>query len=315
MAVYSISDLIGHRSQSRAHVVPRTADSKQVLINMPEKESVTTWRIALLEKYGIGSANPKARRALAMAFTLRNSIRFKRPMRFGIDRDGEWSLWQPGAAIYSPTFFDMPLEAIEAQVSDHWLWARGLDAGGVVIDVGAGVGDEAIVLSRLVGPTGRVLAIEAHPRTFRCLEKTVRHSKLAIVTPLQLAIAEAEGELSISDGDNHLANTVVANGNVKVRARPLDAIVAEQGIDRIDLIKINIEGAETAALQGMPRALAMARQVVVSCHDFLADEGGDASTRTYETVIAQLRAAGFELQLRPGDPRPWVRYYVYATRA
>jgi hypothetical protein len=62
----------------------------------------------------------------------------------------------------------------------------------------------------------------------------------------------------------------------------------------------------------MPETLRTARRVVVSCHDFVADDGGDPAMRTYEDVEAILRATGRRLSGRPDDPRPWVRCYVYA---
>ena len=43
--------------------------------------------------------------------------------------------------------------------------------GDTVVDVGAGMGDDTLVFSRMVGPSGRVFSFEAHPDTFRCLQK------------------------------------------------------------------------------------------------------------------------------------------------
>jgi FkbM family methyltransferase len=268
----------------------------------------------ILTTFAGPSSSTASRRAVALALTLRHSALHRRSMRYSIDMDGDWVLQQSGATIHSPTLYETPLSVIEAQVGDQWLWARSIKPGSIVVDVGAGVGDEVVVLSKLVGPKGRVIAIEAHPKTFRCLQKTIADSKLTNVEALQLAVSDAEGELRISDGDNHLANAVGAQGDIRVRARTLDAILADLDVAAVALIKINIEGAETAALRGMPKTLAATDQVVVSCHDFLADQGGDSHMRTQQDVLAILRSHRFEIRQRPDDSRPWVRYFVHGLR-
>jgi FkbM family methyltransferase len=58
--------------------------------------------------------------------------------------------------------------------------------------VGAGIGIESILYSRAVGANGRVIAIEAHPRTYACLVKTCEYSSLTNVTPLNIALVDRE---------------------------------------------------------------------------------------------------------------------------
>jgi hypothetical protein len=77
---------------------------------------------------------------------------------------------------------------------------------------------------------------------------------------------------------------------------------------------MNIEGAELVALRGLGAELKNVRNVVIGCHDFLADETGDESYRTKEDVRALLLAAGFVVVGRENDPRPWARDYLYGWR-
>jgi len=170
----------------------------------------------------------------------------------------------------------------------------------------------------MVGSAGRVYSIEAHPATFLCLEATVRLNRLSNVVFDQLAIADQAGEVAMEDQSNaHISNAMVpgSSGSLKVEAMTLDTYVERAGIDRIDLLKMNIEGAEVAALQGGASALERTRNVVVSCHDFKADRTGNGFFRTKETVRHRLTEAGFELLERADDPRPWVRDTVYGYRA
>jgi FkbM family methyltransferase len=184
------------------------------------------------------------------------------------------------------------------------------------IDVGAGVGVETLLFSRLVGPTGRVVAIEAHPRTFRCLERLVSHHQLENVAALNLAVGAREGRSMMSSQVAHRSNAVgdAGAGAVEVMVARLDALLADHNVDRIDLLKMNIEGAEVAALEGMGALLRRTVHVCVSCHDFKAARTGDEMLCTRSEVTRLLRDAGFELRSRPDDARPAVRDYVYGTR-
>jgi hypothetical protein len=101
---------------------------------------------------------------------------------------------------------------------------------------------------------------------------------------------------------------------VAVTGRRLDEIVRSLGIGRVDLLKLNIEGAELAVLESSRDLLATVDHLVVSCHDFLVDTPGPDWRRTFDRVVALLTSAGYAIRTRPTDRRPWMRYYVYASR-
>ena len=96
--------------------------------------------------------------------------------RFSTDNAGRWVNRQPGATFVSPDIFTGLRDQVAARVKDRWFLAYTPGEGDVVVDLGAGFGDEALIFSNLVGPSGRVIAVEAHPKTFACLEETVRRS-------------------------------------------------------------------------------------------------------------------------------------------
>ena len=99
-----------------------------------------------------------------------------------------------------------------------------------------------------------------------------------------------------------------------VSGYPLDVLLRAHGVNQVDLLKMNIEGAEVDALLGAEAVLGATRHVVISCHDFIADSGGPERMRTYARVQEILENHGFALTLREEDPRPWVRYAVHGAR-
>jgi hypothetical protein len=77
---------------------------------------------------------------------------------------------------------------------------------------------------------------------------------------------------------------------------------------------MNSEGAELAALRGMSRMLPRTNNVAISCHDFRADVTGLDWQRTVAPVTEILNDAGFNLDRRIEDVRPWIRDTIYGTR-
>ncbi len=187
--------------------------------------------------------------------------------------------------------------------------------GDVVFDVGAGVGGEVRLMSRLVGPTGQVVSVEAHPRTFGFLRRTIDLNGLTNVTALPVALAGRSGPVHLADDEiNHFANGLMPSGGIVVPGQTLPELMALTGVDRIDLLTMNIEGAELEALRAAGDHLDRVCHIAVSCHDFIAAGGPEDPRRTYAPVRELLRRAGFLIRTREFDPRPWARWYLYARR-
>ena len=262
-------------------------------------------RIAVTaNRLGLG---PVVAKAASMAY---------RDSQFAVDDDGRWVNRQAEATFVSPTIHTTTFRAARQWVLDHWTWGYRPKPGDTVVDVGAGIGEETVTFSHLVGDAGRVISIEAHPQTFVCLRKTIELSGLTNVTPLCCALADEDGELFISDTDFHLGNSVIGqSGGTRVRARTLDSLAAELGLDDIALVKMNIEGAEALAVEGMAGTAPHIRNVVISCHDFLADHyGAGPEMRTKAHVRETLQGQAFIISTRPEAPESWVRDYLYAHR-
>src|SRR4051794_2340625 len=109
--------------------------------------SVLAWLGQKLDEAGL-------RRLVALAGSAGYGLASGFGKRFEVDAAGRWVNRQPEATIVSPDIHTTRLAAVRDWVLDSWAWEYRPQAGDTVIDVGAGVGEEAVILSELVGPTG-----------------------------------------------------------------------------------------------------------------------------------------------------------------
>jgi FkbM family methyltransferase len=204
---------------------------------------------------------------------------------FGYDL-GSMNRWLNEPEIYFQT------------VKTYWYKMYQPKPGDVVLDVGAGRGEDTLSFSRAVGNQGRVLAIESHPYSFRLLNKLCEANHMDNVLPVHAAVADKSGTMFVAESQNGewRADTVNGDGNgVAVDSVTIDQLCGQYHIDGIAFMKMNIEGAERLALPGMIESLSRTDIVCISCHDFLADRGLGESYRTRTFVEDFLVSAGFEI--------------------
>lgn len=197
---------------------------------------------------------------------------------------------------------------------DYWYHAGTPAAGEIVIDVGAGRGEDSIAFARSVGPTGRVVSIEAHPVTFTMLRRCCELNRLMNVLPIHAAAVDYGGTALIGDCEDWRDNSIDVSGAFAVPARTLDEICRTDAPGPVGLLKLNIEGSEVAALRGATGLLGRTRLVAVACHDFRANRGDGERFRTHAEVQRLLRTAGFTVTVRSEDPRLGVSDHVYGAR-
>ncbi|MCU0382894.1 MAG: FkbM family methyltransferase [Cyclobacteriaceae bacterium] len=145
-------------------------------------------------------------------------------------------------------------------------------AGDVVVDIGAGLGEESLLYAQEVGPNGRVIAVEANPTTFAGLAYAVKENNLQQLTPVNKALYLKNIEIFIEDNaDNYLVNTISETKSTtgfNVLGIDFNTLVEEYKLDRIDFLKVNIEGAEQYLLASSKENFRKVKHLCISCHDF-----------------------------------------------
>ncbi|TNE37237.1 MAG: FkbM family methyltransferase [Alphaproteobacteria bacterium] len=134
-----------------------------------------------------------------------------------------------------------------------------LGSGGVFLDIGANVGLFSIVAAGAAGPSGTVLAFEPNPSVFVRLSTNVmfnQNEDVANILPLQVAVTSSEGEVSFLEPERNLGEgRVISEGEardgpvIRVEGKPLTLLLDEHGVGHVDMIKIDVEGHEMAALE------------------------------------------------------------------
>lgn len=167
---------------------------------------------------------------------------------------------------------------------------RGLGDVRVIVDLGSHIG-ASIVYFRARYPEARILGLEPDPATFAKLEANV--AGLAGVTVQQRAVSAADGESVLHASRYSLASSLVAerpeSRPVTVPTVTLDRLMAELGLDRIDLLKLDVEGSEHDALAGA-EGLARVGAIVGELHPQLTDP--DAFLALLEEFDVRLTKAG-----------------------
>jgi FkbM family methyltransferase len=184
--------------------------------------------------------------------------------------------------------------------------SRLVQPGMVACDIGSHLGYLTLVLARLVGPSGRVYAFEPLRRHVKLLRRTLARNRLAQVTVVAQAVGERTGLATLEEWPNDAMNriaggTAVWKGKtVQVPMTTLDDWAARMGgLERLDLIKLDVEGQELAALQGTAGLLRRCRTRIV-CEIHRRDD----VPYQPEEVVAWLQAAQYDVTLIPSSAYP-----------
>jgi len=194
-----------------------------------------------------------------------------------------------GAAIFDSGFENVERSFVE----------RFLRPGMAVLDIGAHHGYYTLLASRIVGPRGRVLAVEASPRERERLQQHLRINRCKNVRIESRALGESAGmaELHLvrgwETGCNSLRRPDVSQPTetISVRLERLDRVLQEQNVAKVDFIKLDVEGAELSVLKGASRLLSQLPRPVILA------EVQDIRTRPWgypaREIVRHLAAANY----------------------
>jgi FkbM family methyltransferase len=152
--------------------------------------------------------------------------------------------------------------AVMAFLRDHGL----LSPGATVFDVGAHQAVVALMLTRNVGESGHVVAVEAEPHNAHVAEINRDLNGARNLTVIHAAGAATEGFTSFAEGLNGRVDELTETGNVTVRTVTIDGLAKEYGTP--DLVFVDVEGYEGQVLAGATDTLANgATSFLVEVHD------------------------------------------------
>jgi FkbM family methyltransferase len=140
-----------------------------------------------------------------------------------------------------------------------------LRPGDTFVDVGANIGYYTLLASQLVGPSGRVVAIEASARIFARLQSNLALNHVDNVRAVNVAISDCDGVVELYAGprSNSGQTTTVPRAEYvldgTVRAKRLDAVLDPQEIASARIFKVDVEGAEWGVIAGFASALNQTR--------------------------------------------------------
>jgi len=229
-------------------------------------------------------------RVLARAGMLAASVAMGRGAAFDLTRQGGERMRTPADLKYASITAFLLRDWVEPELREL---DRLLRPGDVFIDVGANIGLYALKAARLVGPTGRVLALEPGEAAFGRLTSNLAMNAYPWAKALKLAASDRDGEAVLHHvplGDDPQAFSLIANAATTdgeaVRTRTLDSLVACENLWRIDLIRIDVEGAEAMVIAGATRTLSRLRPAVIfECNAHInAGGGGGAAGETWDML-------------------------------
>jgi FkbM family methyltransferase len=136
------------------------------------------------------------------------------------------------------------------------------------IDVGANIGYFSCLMSKLAGPSGKVLAVEPEPHNLKLLEQNIQLNRLmnVLVHPCALGASEGSAMLGLYKSSNRGRHSLLesnAKSHIKVPIRTLDDVVRNSGtnVGSWSLVKIDVEGYEGFVIEGakevLPRILTL----------------------------------------------------------
>ncbi len=179
---------------------------------------------------------------------------------------------------------------------------------GVFIDVGAHVGKYSIRIAKKLNNKGQVVAIEAHPITYGFLEKNKILNKLNNITLLNKGVYNKKEKGKIFSGREGLAassiiekNTGHAGSYFNIYLDMLDNIVRDLKLNRVDLLKVDVEGADVEVIEGAIKTIKRFRPKII------IEISGEEHLRKISKILNSQNYTSYEIE-------PWNYAFIYKSR-
>ncbi len=185
-----------------------------------------------------------------------------------------------------------------------------LPTDGVFVDIGANMGYCSLLMSEKVGEDGKVFAIEPSERDFLRLVDNVSLNELSNVSVYRLAISDKSGNVKISIAPEERSSlntlgTAFSNKGIEelrtedVISTTLDKFVKQEEINKIDVIKMDIEGSEFKALKGARESIEKYRPALIVG---VNKNSLNASGSSVEDIMSMLKALRYKVYYLNENP-------------
>ena len=133
--------------------------------------------------------------------------------------------------------------------------------GDIVIDIGANIGYFTLIFAQLAGTTGKVFAFEPEPKNFELLQKNVKVNDYSNTINENYAVSDSNGNVSLFLAKNGIVGHRISNFDINLNSILVKKITLDDYftklnlIDKINFVKIDVEGFEFGVLKGMTRII------------------------------------------------------------
>jgi FkbM family methyltransferase len=228
-----------------------------------------------------------------------------------LDIAGHKLRYVPGTRPVRPSYRDDPDVIVRNDAQQLLYFAENIKRGETVVDVGANVGQYAVLFGAIVGPAGQVVSFEPDRDSRALLERNVEINGFGgriKVEPMALfaKVGTHSFYSRIGDAMNSLEREGLGTNSglsdvreTIVHTIPLDDYLVSNGLSDPDWLKIDAEGAEINVLRGARRALHGKTRIVCELHPYAWKSFG-TSYDELEAIVAQ---AGRRITSLDGTPR------------
>lgn len=169
--------------------------------------------------------------------------------------------------------------------------------GATALDIGANIGIHTVTMAKQAG-NGRVLAFEPHPQTVQRLRANLALNGLSQTEVVEVALLDRAGDVSLFAGTDCNPATSSLRGyqgwsSTSVKGATLDDVLRERDVERVNVVKIDVEGFESAVLAGAQTMLGRDRPALIFEYMDWAWENGGYAWPEVESMLRDLGYAKF----------------------
>ncbi|MBI1976892.1 MAG: FkbM family methyltransferase [Candidatus Omnitrophica bacterium] len=172
--------------------------------------------------------------------------------------------------------------------------------GMTIVDVGANIGYYTLLFARQAGPEGRVFSFEPEPAQRAVLLENLDRNGVKNVFVSSSALADRIGCASLwlneaNQGDHRIYDPGDGRRRIEIETTTLDRFLKEKGCEKVDLVKIDVQGAEPRVIQGMKETIQRNPRIILFCE--LWPQGLKEAGESAALFLESLKVLGFKIQV------------------